>query len=179
MEKGIEQQENNPGIYEIDRQIANHPKNIPGWGIDADPQNDPTYPMKHRNGADHERLNYTKPTQQDVDIEVFHSNERPGITRVFGTSVPPGGLSGVIRKFAFRYSESSYAHWVPLVVADRIDVFRGIFDDLRNGIIPNIFAEKGLKAEWKYNKKKVLVTATAGIMAIAAFIIIKKAKRRI
>ena len=45
----------NPGL---DREIANKPKNIPGWGIDADPENDPTYPMKHGNGADHERLNY-------------------------------------------------------------------------------------------------------------------------
>ena len=42
---------------EMDRKIANSPKdNIPGWGMDADPENDPTYPMKRWNGADHECL---------------------------------------------------------------------------------------------------------------------------
>src|SRR5687768_8032920 len=96
----------------IDRKIAESHKDIPGWGMDADPENDPTYPMKHATGADHERLNYERPPQQPINTEVLHSIERPGITRVFGTSTPPKGLSGSIRRFAFRYSESSYAHWV-------------------------------------------------------------------
>lgn len=64
-------------------------KDIPGWGMDADPENDPTYPMKHSNGADHERLNYEKAPQQRQDMEILHSIERPGVTRVFGTSTPP------------------------------------------------------------------------------------------
>jgi hypothetical protein len=33
-------------------------KNIPGWGIDADPENEPTYPMKTYTGDDHKRSNY-------------------------------------------------------------------------------------------------------------------------
>ena len=41
---------------EMDRKVANTPKDIPGWGMDADPENDPTYPMKRWNGADHERI---------------------------------------------------------------------------------------------------------------------------
>ena len=115
---------------DMDRRIANSPKDhIPGWGIDADPENDPTYPMKHWNGADHERFNYDKPTQQPINIEVLHSNERPGVSRVFGTSTPLRGLSGMIRRFAFKYSESTYAHWVPLVLADRIGVVEGYIDD--------------------------------------------------
>ena len=139
---------------DLDRQIANSPKdNIPGWGMDADPENDPTYPMKHYTGADHERINYEKPTQQPIDIEVLHSIERPGVTRVFGTSTPPEGISGNIRRYAFRYSESTYAHWVPLVLADRVNVVEGVIDDLKKGIVPNIFAEKGWQAEWKYNRK--------------------------
>jgi hypothetical protein len=175
MEKIAEQ--GNSRVYDVDREIASHPKNIPGWGIDADPENDPTYPMKHRNGADYERLNYQRPSQQPVDVEVLHSNERPGITRVFGNTAPPEGLSGSIRRFAFKYSESSYAHWVPLVLADRIDVVRGIIDDLRNGIAPNIFAEKGWKAEWKYNKKGLLIKAAIGIAAITALTMLRKRRR--
>jgi hypothetical protein len=29
------------------RNLKNRTKDIPGWGMDADPDNDPTYPMKH------------------------------------------------------------------------------------------------------------------------------------
>lgn len=156
---------------EVDRRLANSYKDIPGWGFDANPDNDPTYPMKNWNGADHQRFNYEKPTQQQIDIEVLHSNERPGITRVFGTSTPPSGVSGAIRRFAFRYSESTYKHWVPLVLADRVGVVEGILDDLKHGIFPNIFAEKGWKAEWKYNRngliKKVVVTTVVTTLVLA------------
>ena len=85
---------------DLDRQIAWLPKDIPGWGIDADPQNNPTYPYKHWNGSDHERLNYERPPMQPVTVEVLHSIERPGLSCVFGTSVPPSGVSGAIRRFA-------------------------------------------------------------------------------
>src|SRR3954468_10384372 len=88
-------------------EMADRYKNIPGWAMDADPENDPTYPMKHYNGADHERLNYERGPQQPIDREVLKSVERPTITRVFGTSVPPKGLSGSIRRFAYdKYSEN-------------------------------------------------------------------------
>lgn len=154
-----------------DRRIANSPKDhIPGWGYDADPQNNPTYPMKHYTGEDHERINYEKPPQQPENVEILHSIERPKVSRVFGTVTPPSGLSGLIRRFAFRYSESTYMHWAPLVMADRINVVEGIIDDLRHGIVPNIFAEKGWNAEWKYNRKgliqKVAVTVliTTGVI---------------
>src|SRR5688500_14055724 len=80
---------------------------IKGWGMDADPENEPTYPMKKYTGDDHQRLNYTPPQQQPVDIEVLKSNERPRMTAVFGTSTPPSGVSGAIRRFAFKYSEGS------------------------------------------------------------------------
>jgi hypothetical protein len=156
---------------DIDREIANSPKDhILGWGIDADTENDPTYPMKRRNGADYERFNYEKPPQQPVDIEVLHSIERPGISRVFGTSIPPSGLSGMIRRFAFRYSESSYAHWVPLVLADRINMIEGLVEDLAHGIVPNIFAERGWQAEWKYNRKSMVRNMAIGAVVAAGIV---------
>src|ERR1700712_1004563 len=117
-------------ISGIDRKIANTPKDhIPGWGMDVDPENDPTYPMKHWNGADHERLNYEKAPQQPIDIEMLHSIERPGITRVFGTSTPPAGLSGAIRRYAYKFSEATAAHWMTLILADRVDVIQGKIND--------------------------------------------------
>ena len=165
----------------IDREIADQYKNIPGWGIDADPKNNPTYPMKHYTGADHERLNYEKPEQQPLTVEVLQSIERPGVSRVFGTSTPPSGVSGAIRRFAFRYSESTYAHWVPLVVADRVGVVEGIIDDLAHGHVPNIFAEKGWGAEWKYNRKGMIanIAVTAAVATVAVLLLSPKKKKKV
>ena len=70
------------------------PSQIKGWGVDADPKNDPTYPMKNRNNGEHAGYNWKRPPQQPITIEVLHSNERPNVTSVFGTSTPPSGLSG-------------------------------------------------------------------------------------
>ena len=114
---------------------------IKGWGIDADPKNEPTYPMKRYTGDDHNRLNWQRPVQQPThNMEILHSIERPNLSAVFGTAPPPSGLSGVIRRMAFKHSENSYAHWLPLILADRINVVEGVIDDLLHGHVPNIFA---------------------------------------
>jgi hypothetical protein len=149
---------------------AQNYQHIKGWGVDADPKNDPTYPMKHRTNEEHKGYSWERPPQQPVNIEVLHSNERPNVTAVFGTSVPPSGLSGMIRRYAFKYSESSYGHWLPLLIADRVNVVEGILEDLRQGHIPNTFAEKGGKAAWKYNKKEVLVKVAVGAVITAGLI---------
>ena len=51
-----------------DRNMDDRVKNIPGWGMDADPENYPTYPMKRSNGADHERFNYERAPQQRQEM---------------------------------------------------------------------------------------------------------------
>jgi hypothetical protein len=160
-----------------DRENANRYKDIPGWGIDADPENRPNYPMKNYTGADHERLNYERPPLQQQTVEVLHSNERQGLTAVFGTSTPPSGISGAIRRFAFKYSESTYTHWMPLVFADRINVIEGIVHDLKNGIIPNLIAERGWKAEWKYNRNGFMKNIAVGVALTAGLIVLLTRKR--
>lgn len=145
-------------------------KKIPGWGMDIDVENEPTYPMKNYTGADHKRSNYERSEQQPVNIELLKSNERPRTSAVFGTSVPPSGLSGMIRRYAFKHSEDRYRHWIPLILADRVNAWEGIFEDLRKGTIPNILAERGYKAELKYNPvglaKSALVVFVVGTIAI-------------
>ena len=133
--------------------LNNDYTNIKGWGIDADPENEPTYPIKKYTGDDHKRINWERPPLQPVTVEVLHSNERPNISAVFGTPNPPSGLSGAIRRYAFQFSENEYMHWLPLLLADRVNVVEGIVDDLKRGHIPNIFAEKGMKAALKHNPK--------------------------
>jgi hypothetical protein len=145
-------------------------KRIKGWGIDADQKNEPTYPMKNYTGDDHKRLDYERPPLQEETVEVLQSNERPSKSAVFGTSAPLEGISGFLRRLAFRYSESSFGHWFPLIFADRVNVWEGYFKDFRKGHIPNVFAERGMKAEWKYNKKQV-ITRVAVRAAIAGVIL--------
>jgi hypothetical protein len=153
---------------------------IVGWGIDADPKNEPTYPMKKYTGDDHKRLNWERPPLQPQTVEILHSNERPNLTAVFGTSSPPSGLSGAIRRYAFKYSEDRYLHWLPLLLADRVNVVEGIVEDLSRGHIPNIFAEKGWKAELKHNPKglaqKVVVTAV--VTGLICTLLFKKKKKK-
>lgn len=153
-------------------------RHIKGWGVDADPQNEPTYPMKKWTGDDHERLNYERPIQQPVDVEILHSNERPSVSATFGNTLPPSGLSGAIRRQAFKYSESSYGHWLPLLLADRVNVVEGIIDDLAHGHIPNIFAEKGWKAEWKHNPKGIVKQVAIGVSAAIIIAALLKGKSK-
>ena len=149
------------------------PSQIKGWGVDANPKNDPTYPMKHRSDGEHAGYSWERPPRQSSTSEILHSIERPDVTSVFGTSTPPSGMSGSIRRFAFRYSESSYGHWLPLMLADRVGVIEGVLDDLKHGHAPNILAELGWKAEWKHNRRslvrRILVRATLAFAAVAYF----------
>ncbi|WP_347159440.1 hypothetical protein [Pontibacter chitinilyticus] len=151
---------------------------IKGWGIDADPKNDPTYPMRKRANDDHGGYDWERPPQQPIDVEVLHSIERPNVTAVFGTSKPPSGLSGMIRRKAFEYGEGSFAHWLPLIMADRVDVVEGILDDLKHGHIPNIWKERGMSAEWKYNRGALLksIAIYAGVTAAVVALLARKSK---
>jgi len=144
------------------------PSQVKGWGADADRGNDPTYPMKNRNDGEHEGYSWERPAQQPLDVEVLHSNERPNVSAAFGTSTPPAGLSGVIRRFAFRYSESSYGHWLPLMLADRVGVVEGYLEDLSRGHVPNVFAERGWGAEWKHNRKSLVTRVAVGAVLASA-----------
>jgi len=143
---------------------------IKGWGIDADVKNDPTYPMKKRTDEEQRGYTWERPAQQQVNIEVLKSVERPNVTAVFGTSMPPSGLSGMIRRYAFKYSESDMRRWVPLVMADRINVFEGIIEDISRGYVPNIFMERGWNAEWKYNRKAFVTKIAIGAVVTATLV---------
>ena len=144
------------------------PSKVKGWGVDADPKNDPSYPMKRRNNAEHAGYSWERPVQQPITVEVLHSNERPNVSAAFGTSTPPAGLSGMIRRFAFKYSESSYGHWLPLMLADRINQVEGVLGDLMHGHVPNLPGELGWGAEWKHNRKSLVTRVLVGAAIIAA-----------
>ena len=149
------------------------PASVTGWGVDADPKNDPTYPYRDRSKDEGLTKDWQRPTQQRSDVEILQSIEHIRRPAVFGTSTPPSGLSGMIRRLAFRWSESNWIHWLMLMGADRINVVEGVVADLAHAKVPNIPAEMGGKAEWQHNKSglatKIAVTAGIGLVAYALF----------
>ena len=152
---------------------------VPGWGIDADPENEPTYPMKNYTGADHERLNYPRPPLQPKTVEVLKSNERPTHSAVFGTSTPPSGISGDMRRKAFEYSEDRYPHWLLLMMADRVNAIEGIIHDVKTGHFPNILGERGWKARWKYDTKNTAIKTSIVVFSAALLITLMRNKKRL
>lgn len=148
------------------------PKSVVGWGVDANVENDPTYPYRDRSRDEGLTKDWQRPPLQASDVEVLQSIEHVRTPAVFGTSTPPSGISGMMRRAAFRWSESNWLHWLMLMGADRINVVEGVVEDLARGKVPNIPAEMGAKAEWQHNKKgfviKSLVVAgmTAGLVAL-------------
>jgi hypothetical protein len=71
-----------------------------------------------------------------------------------------------MRRLAFRWSESNWAHWLLLIAADRVNMVEGLVEDFSRGHIPNIPKEMGVPAEWRHNKTGLLKK-----MAVAAVIV--------
>lgn len=162
--------------------METHNKNfehIKGWGVDNVPDDEPNYPMKHNTGADHNRLRWNRPELQEDTVEILKSTERPSKSAVYGTVAPPKGLSGALRRYAFKHSENMYRHWLPLLLADRIDVLEGILSDIRSGRVPNLIAERGWGAIWKHKPallvRKIAVRLSV-FAALGAFFLYKSKK---
>ena len=146
------------------------PTSVVGWGVDADPKNDPTYPYRDRSKDEGLTKDWERPSQQLSDVEILQSIEHVRMPSVFGTSAPPHGVSGVMRRLAFRWSESNWLHWLLLMGADRVNVVEGVVEDLARAKIPNIPAEMGIKSELRHNKKgfaaKLAVAGGVTVLAV-------------
>jgi Collagen triple helix repeat (20 copies) len=134
---------------------------IPGWGADLDRKMRPGVPME-RMPPRMTDMPDTPLAQQPETVEVLHSIERPTITPIFGTSSPPSGVSGMIRRAAYKTSENDLRHWLLLLLADRVNVVEGLGQDLARGKIPNVFSEMGIATEWRYNKVGLARKAAVG-----------------
>jgi len=123
--------------------MQNRHSHIVGWGADLDRANRPAYPMERtppRLGPVHWS---DPPESQERGVEVLRSSEYPKMTPVFGSTCPPRGLSGKIRRQAFAFSENDLRHWLLLLCADRVDVGEGLIDDLARGHLPRVYIVGG------------------------------------
>src|SRR4051812_31717064 len=103
---------------------------IPGWGADLDRSMRPGVP-KERRPPPLEGVHWDAPPPQRRTVEILMSTEHLAMPPVFGSSVPPRGVSGWIRRRAFRHSENDLRHWLMLLFADRVDSVEGVVADAR------------------------------------------------
>lgn len=120
---------------------------IPGWGVDLDPADRPAVPKLQAldTGA-----HWEFPERQPENRPRERSIEHQFLTPVFGTSTPPRGLSGVLRRYSYRtYSEGRAAHWLLLLLADRVDAAEAHAQALLR-LRPDVPAT-GIRAEFTTN----------------------------
>jgi hypothetical protein len=124
---------------------------IPGWGVDLDPRDRPSVPREQfdpgRSGA-----HWDFPERQEEKWPRERSIEHAFLTPVFGTSCPPKGLSGVMRKYAYKkYSEGRAAHWLILLAADRVDSLESNLRSFATLHPDNPITETGVLSEFKHH----------------------------
>src|SRR4051812_47772573 len=124
---------------------------IPGWGVDADPKDRPSVP-KLRFQQDLTGAHWEFPERQPEKWPRERSIEHKFLTPVFGTAQPPKGLSGAIRRFSYaRYSEGRAAHWLLLMLADRVDAVEEHLKSFTTLHPDNPITETGIKAEFTHH----------------------------
>jgi hypothetical protein len=124
---------------------------IPGWGVDLDPKDRPSVP-KERFDPDLNGAHWEFPERQPEKWPRERSVEHKFLTPVFGTACPPKGLSGMIRRYSYReYSEGRAAHWLLLMLADRVDALENHVASLLSLRPDNPITESGVLAEFSHH----------------------------
>lgn len=121
---------------------------IPGWGVDLDPSRRPAIPKEHFNPGG-TGAHWDFPERQPERWPRERSPEHKFLTPVFGTACPPKGVSGAMRRYAYRFSEGRTAHWMWLLAADRVDVVESRIEALLRGRPDNPITEMGLMSEFR------------------------------
>jgi hypothetical protein len=133
---------------------------IPGWGADLDHADRPSVPRLRFDPAA-TGARWELPEQQPEHRPRERSIEHQRLTPVFGTSTPPRGLSGIVRRYAYRrYSEGRAAHWLLLLAADRVDAVESHLESFVTLRPDNPFTETGIKSEFTHNGWKARVGTT-------------------
>ena len=125
-------------------------KRIPGWGVDLDPKDRPSVP-KLQFQEDFTGAHWEFPERQPEKYPRERSVEHGMLTPVFGTAQPPSGVSGVIRRYAYSYSEGRTAHWLLLIAADRVDAWENHLKSFLTLRPDNPVTETGVLGEFTHH----------------------------
>ena len=164
---------------------------IPGWGADLDPKDRPSVPQEIFDPT-FSGAHWEFPERQPERWPRERSIEHAFLTPVFGTSTPPRGLSGAIRKLSYaRYSEGRAAHWLLLLAADRVDVVESVFRSFLTAHPDNPITQTGVRSELTHRGRganradtghhlidPVIVAAPWIVGAGVAFYLVRRLARR-
>lgn len=124
---------------------------IPGWGLDLDPKDRPAVP-REQPGPYLNGVTGQFPERQPEKQPRERSIEHKFLTPVFGTSCPPRGVSGAIRRYAYQeYSEGRAAHWLLLLAADRVDTVGSTLRSFVSRRPDNPITETGVLSEFSHH----------------------------
>jgi len=150
---------------------------IAGWGSDLDPSVRPGVPRDKAPELGPESL-YADIPRQERRVPIHKSTEHLQMPPVFGTSCPPKGISGLLRDWAYTFSEGKVQHWLLLLFADRVDVVEDVVKDTLRLRPPNFVKEMGLKSEWQYNRHGAITKAAVTTLAVGAVCVAVRNSRR-
>jgi hypothetical protein len=123
---------------------------IPGWGVDLDPKDRPSVP-RERFDLNQSGAHWHFPERQPEKWPRERSIEHRFLTPVFGTSCPPKGISGLMRRRAYAFSEARAAHWLILLAADRVDAVESHFQSFLTLRPDNPITETGVLSEFSHH----------------------------
>jgi hypothetical protein len=124
---------------------------IPGWGVDLNPKDRPSVPQE-RFDPELSGAHWEFPDRQPEKWPRERSIEHAFLTPVFGTSCPPRGASGMIRRHAYaKYSEGRAAHWLLLLAADRVDALESTLGSFLTRRPDNPISETGVAGELSHH----------------------------
>ncbi|HWE22804.1 MAG TPA: hypothetical protein VG496_02575 [Myxococcales bacterium] len=103
------------------RQRMTH-ANEPVYGSDLPGSERPGVPMETSPRALTPTVHWREPERQPPDRRVTKRRELQQLTPVFSSAYPPRGISGVLRRAAYRIPETHPQHFLTLMLADRVDV---------------------------------------------------------
>jgi hypothetical protein len=96
-------------------------KRPPHWGVDRDPARRPGVPMMRTDPQPLPNARFPPERQRGTPASPRHGRPNKPMPPVFGTALPPRGLSGAIRKLAYRYPDHKPRHWLLKMLGDRVD----------------------------------------------------------
>ncbi|HEY0375067.1 MAG TPA: hypothetical protein VGC94_09740 [Amnibacterium sp.] len=134
---------------------------IPGWGADLDPKDRPSYPRERFDPAA-SGAHWDFPDRQEEIYPRERSIEHGILPPVFGTVAPLHGVSGLIRRTAYkRYSEARLAHWLLLIAGDRVEAAGAHLRSVVSGRPDDPVTETGVRTESVSREAGVLRSSRA------------------
>jgi hypothetical protein len=110
----------NQHLHPVSAHGATPARRSPVEPVDLDPSRRPGVP-KERPPQPWPNSRFPPQRMTAAPSAPRHGRPNKPMPPVYGTAVPPRGVSGALRKAAYRYPDHVATHWLMLLLADRVD----------------------------------------------------------